>query len=255
MKISTKAPRLKRPALPAAWRQQWEAAGAQARAWWTQRAAREKRLSVLCAVICLVAGAWVLGIAPALARIERWEGELPQLAAQSTEIDAIVRDAARHRADAGASSAVVSEQALAQSLDAAGLANSYVLALASEKTEPTEAEKTETEQTEAEKTKAEPSKTAHANARPGDWTIRFTDAPVQALVPWLLDGPHELGLSPRRVTLTRPEIERAKPPGLTVVSRDADEDSSPDAAVRNPEPGRLSGLAILGPRTPPKDKS
>lgn len=163
---------LRRPGWPPALRKRMDAWSAQARAQWSQLAARERRLVRFCAVLVVVVGGWVLAIEPALKRIDHWETELPRLRSQSSALDAVLDEAAVPVIPATPAPGELPAR-LARSLDAVA-PGAYTL-VADEET------------------------AADAPA----WHVRVDDAEAGAVMAWLFQAPAELGLVVREVSLTQ----------------------------------------------------
>ncbi|SAI46287.1 General secretion pathway%2C M protein [Bordetella ansorpii] len=216
--------------LPDSVQRQWRDTRQQISTLWGQRSARERILLAGCSAVMLLAAGWLVGVEPALNRIQRLQTELPRLRTQSTEIETVVQQALASRRAGPSLKAAPSDtesvrRALADSLDSAALKNTYTL---------------------------EPA--AGGVAR---WQVQFKDAPVRAVVPWMLQSPAELGLSVDSVALERPDAAPVVPAGMTwVPPANAPQPAASPAARSRPSAGRMSGQVILAPPSQEdKDKS
>ena len=170
-------------------RERWGAVRRQAAAQWRALSARERRLVSAGAVALFVAGLWLLGIEPALREITRWQADIPRLQSQARAVEDVLRDvpsAASGRPDSAASNAAADPvAALHAELEAAGLRAHAKVQVVAEGAQPVVLE------------------------------VALTAAPVDRLMPWLMTGPAQSGLSVMRAELIRVDDANADTPTVS----------------------------------------
>lgn len=169
----------------AAWRQQANALGQQARSWWRVRSAQEQRLlQVGCAVV-VAALIWALGLQPALRSIEQSRDRLPQLHADAAQVQAYILEAqALQRRHAGTIDTTQLTQALQTSLLRAGLDEAATL-----------------------------EETTGANAAIRQWEVTLFNAGAAQTMEWLAEMPYLLRLQTPIINLDRANVEGRDRPG------------------------------------------
>lgn len=154
----------------------------QAGAAWRQRTAREQTLLRAGAIVFAAALLWLIGLQPALKRVQYAQQQLPLLQAQASRLDAMILEAkALDRGRSGVMSVEETEQALRSSLASSGLDS-----VSQFHTEPD---------------------------MKGAWRIAFTQAPANRLVEWLSRLPYVAQLKVDHVDLARSNVDGRDLPG------------------------------------------
>lgn len=151
------------------YRERWQRQASQARLYWNGLALREKRLLGGASALLGAVLVWLLLIEPAVKKIDYWQAEIPKLRSQAEALEVLLHQAGGPRGDASGQSL---EQALRQTLDAAGLQGAYQLQAAGE---------------------------GEAQA----WHLSFQEAPADAVVGWLLGNPRQFSLEVMEARLQR----------------------------------------------------
>lgn len=212
--------------LPARWCCQWVVYRAQFRGWWKQLAPRERGLLAIAGMVGTAAVCWLWVLEPALVRVQYWQAELPRLQTLASEVEAVLQDATAVRPTVSRQERRELPAALIESLDVGRLQGTYELA-------PLEVDAT-------------------SQSAAVQWQVQFAQAPIDALVPWLLSAPHSLNLALARVTLTRADGAPPTPPGLTIVPRHPPRSTSTPMTVSVSETtapvaaDRFTGVVVLG---------
>ncbi len=162
----------KSPALPAA-PQAWTSARQRASREWQRLAPREQRLVSLAALVAGAALLWMLAFEPAWNSVQTLRDRLPQLRAQSAQLDTILTEIRELQAGTTSGALPVAEvpAALEDSLRRAGLDATATV----------------------------------SQATPDTWDVHLNEAPVSPVLQWLQTLPYELRLATPQVELARAE--------------------------------------------------
>lgn len=156
-----------------------------ARAWWSGRTPRERRLLLLAAWVIGLAAVWAWGIKPSLDAVARLHERLPVLRAETAHVGALAMEAQGLRRRPAVTGGGLDTGAVRDSLRRAGLKQAAMLA------------------------EAAPDNAA-GRVR---WEVVFTHADAASVMTWLASLPGEAPVQVTRVSLRRSRADEGGRPG------------------------------------------